>query len=206
MSDAQPSSLPAEPLVRPASPWAMFVAFSVLALQGFGGVVAIAQRELVERRRWLTKADFLELLSVSQVLPGPNVVNLSVMLGDRYFGWAGVVASVGGLLLLPMVIVLAAAAVYGHWSDVPAVSGALRGMGAVAAGMILSTGLKLIPGLRKNPLGLRLCLLYAAITVALVTGWHWPLAGVVLGLGSVTMAHVWWRLRTPEGASQGAAR
>jgi len=103
----------------------MFWVFSRLALQGFGGVIAIAQRELVDRQRWLTAAEFLELLAVSQVLPGPNVVNLSLMLGDRHFGWRGVVASVGGMLLLPMLVVLAAAALYGHWSDLPQVSGAL---------------------------------------------------------------------------------
>ncbi|MEY4908942.1 MAG: hypothetical protein RL260_2660 [Pseudomonadota bacterium] len=186
-------------LTRPASPMAMFWVFSRLALQGFGGVIAIAQRELVERQRWLTSAEFLELLTVSQVLPGPNVVNLSLMLGDRYFGWRGVVASVSGMLLLPMLVVLAAAALYGHWSDLPQVSGALRGMGAVAAGMIVATGLKAIRGLRKHPLGLPVSLCYAALTVVLVGALRFPMAAVVLGLGTVTMAHVAWRLR--RGAS-----
>jgi chromate transporter len=173
----------------------MFWVFSRLALQGFGGVIAIAQRELVERQRWLTTAEFLELLAVSQVLPGPNVVNLSLMLGDRYFGWRGVVASVSGMLLLPMLVVLAAAALYGHWSALPQVSGALRGMGAVAAGMVLATGLKAMRGLRKNPLGLQISLCYAALTVVLVGALRFPMAAVVLGLGAVTMAHVAWRLR-----------
>ncbi|WP_338414916.1 chromate transporter [uncultured Sphaerotilus sp.] len=186
-------------LQRPASPMQMFWVFSRLALQGFGGVIAIAQRELVDRQRWLTAAEFLELLAVSQVLPGPNVVNLSLMLGDRYFGWRGVVASVGGMLLLPMLVVLAAAALYGHWSDLPQVSGALRGMGAVAAGMILATGLKAIRGLRKNPLGLQLSLCYAALTVVLIGALRFPMAAVVLGLGAVTMGHVAWKLR--RGAS-----
>lgn len=173
----------------------MFWVFSRLALQGFGGVIAIAQRELVERQRWLTTAEFLELLAVSQVLPGPNVVNLSLMLGDRYFGWRGVVASVGGMLLLPMLVVLAAAALYGHWSDLPQVSGALRGMGAVAAGMIIATGLKAIRGLRKNPLGLHISLCYAAFTVVLIGALRFPMAAVVLGLGAAAMGHVAWRLR-----------
>ena len=78
--------------IRPASPWALFVAFSLLALQGFGGVIAIAQRVVVEQRRWLTKTEFLELLAAGQVLPGPNVVNLSLMIGDRFFGWRGALA------------------------------------------------------------------------------------------------------------------
>jgi chromate transporter len=173
----------------------MFWVFSRLVLQGFGGVIAIAQRELVDRQRWLTAAEFLELLAVSQVLPGPNVVNLALMLGDRYFGWRGVVASVSGMLLLPMFVVLAAAALYGHWSGLPQVSGALRGMGAVAAGMIIATGLKAVRGLRKNPLGLHVSLCYAALTVLLIGALRFPMAAVVIGLGAVTMAHVAWRLR-----------
>ena len=173
----------------------MFWVFSRLALQGFGGVIAIAQRELVDRQRWLTAAEFLELLAVSQVLPGPNVVNLALMLGDRYFGWRGVVASVSGMLLLPMFVVLAAAALYGHWSGLSQVSGALRGMGAVAAGMIIATGLKAVRGLRKNPLGLHVGLCYAALTVLLIGALRFPMAAVVIGLGAVTMAHVAWRLR-----------
>lgn len=182
-------------LRRPQAPMQMFWVFSKLALQGFGGVIAIAQRELVDRQRWLTAAEFLELLAVSQVLPGPNVVNLSLMLGDRYFGWRGVVASVGGMLLLPMLVVLAVAALYGHWSGLPQVSGALRGMGAVAAGMIIATGLKAIGGLRKNPLGLRTSLCYAALTVVLIGALRFPMAAVVTGLGAVTMGHVAWRLK-----------
>lgn len=187
-------------LRRPASPMAMFWVFSRLALQGFGGVLAIAQRELVERQRWLTSAEFLELLAVSQVLPGPNVVNLSLMLGDRYFGWRGAVASVAGMLLLPMGIVLAAAALFGQWSEHPQVSGALRGMGAVAAGMVIATALKSVRGLRKHPLGLPVSLGYAALTVVLVGALRYPMVSVVLGLGGVAMAHVAWRLRRGDPA------
>ena len=71
----------------PRSPGELMRVFSALALQGFGGVLPIAQRELVERRQWLTREEFAETLSVGQVLPGPNIVNLSLMIGDRFFGW-----------------------------------------------------------------------------------------------------------------------
>src|SRR5882672_231809 len=76
-------------LQRPESPWHLFVAFTLLALQGFGGVLAIAQRVLVEQRRWVTREQFVEILAVGQVLPGPNVCNISLMIGDRFFGWRG---------------------------------------------------------------------------------------------------------------------
>ena len=122
----------------PRSPGELFRAFSSMALQGFGGVLPIAQRELVERERWLTKAQFVELLSLGQVLPGPNVVNLALMVGDRYFGWRGALAALTGMLLAPLAIVLALAALYAQYASVPAVAGALRGMGAVAAGLVLA--------------------------------------------------------------------
>jgi len=74
---------------RPASLRQLFWAFSALALQGFGGVLAVVQRELVERKQWLSQKEFLEDWAVAQILPGPNVVNLSLMWGGRYFGWRG---------------------------------------------------------------------------------------------------------------------
>ncbi len=77
------------PRARPASPGDLFFTFNRLALQGFGGVLAIAQRELVERKGWLTRQEFVEMLALSQVLPGPNIVNLALMFGDRFFGLRG---------------------------------------------------------------------------------------------------------------------
>ena len=94
MSTPSPEVLPSGPAGnRPGSPFALFIAFSLLALQGFGGVLAVAQRELVDRRGWLSRAEFVELYSIAQMLPGPNVVNLSLMIGDRYFGWRGALAA-----------------------------------------------------------------------------------------------------------------
>lgn len=186
--------------VRPASPWALFVAFSLLALQGFGGVIAIAQRVVVEQRRWLTKTEFLELLAAGQVLPGPNVVNLSLMIGDRFFGWRGALAAMGGMILPPMAVVLAATVLYGRLApDLPALAGALRGMGAISAGMILATGLKLMGGLAKQPLGQRVGLVYAGMTALAVGALRWPMAAVVLGLGSVAVLHAAWVIRRAEG-------
>ena len=123
-------------LLAPASPRELFSVFNRLALQGFGGVLPIAQRELVERRRWLTKEQFVEMLSVSQVLPGPNVVNLALMFGDRAFGLRGAVAALAGMLLVPMLVVLVLTVLYAQFAQIPAVTGALRGMGAVAAGPV----------------------------------------------------------------------
>jgi chromate transporter len=182
----------------PASLSELFFAFNRLALQGFGGVLPVAQRELVERRRWLTKDQFVEMLAISQVLPGPNVVNLALMFGDRAFGLRGALAALGGMLLAPMFVVLALTALYARFVDFPVVTGALRGMGAVAAGLVLSTGFKLLGTLKRNVMGLPICLGFGALTL-IATAWlRLPLVGVILGLGSLAIAVAWYRLR-PRG-------
>jgi len=185
----------AEEVRIPQTPGEMFRVFTWLALQGFGGVIAVAQRELVERQRWLTRAQFVETLSIGQVLPGPNIVNMALMIGDRFFGWRGAFASVAGLLLAPMIIVLTLAALYGQLSSISMVAGALRGMGAVAAGLVVATGLKVMPTLRQNPQGLPACALWLVLTALAVGFWRWPMVVVVLGLGGLSMAFAWWRLR-----------
>ena len=173
----------------------MFRVFTRLALQGFGGVLPVAQRELVEREQWLTREQFVELLSISQVLPGPNVVNLSLIVGDRFFGWRGALASLAGMLLAPLAVVLVLAALYGRWQQHPAVAGALAGMGVAAAGLVIATAIKLWGSLRHNPLRWPLCLMFAALAL-LTVGWlRWPMVPSVLALGSLAVALAWWRLR-----------
>ena len=108
----------------------------------------MVQRELVERKRCMTNEEFFEDCAVAQVMPGPNVVNLSIMIGDRYFGWRGAFAALAGMLMLPLVLVLALALVYANWAAHPAVAGAVRAMGAVAAGWMGGTGLKLAMALQ----------------------------------------------------------
>ena len=186
---------------RPASAGALFVAFSRLALMGFGGVLPIAQRELVERLGWLTSAEFTELLSIGQVLPGPNVVNLSLMVGDRYFGLRGALAALAGMLALPTALVLGLAALYQGLADVPAVAGAVRGMGAVSAGLIGAMALKMLPVLARNPLGRWLWPSVALAVAVAVVGLRWPLLVVIAGLGGTSCAWAWWRLGRARGGS-----
>jgi chromate transporter len=172
----------------------LFWTFNHMSMQGFGGVLAVAQRELVERKQWMTREQFVETLSVSQVLPGPNVVNMALMIGDRHFGLRGAFAALAGMLLLPLVIVLALTALYAQFASHPMVSGALRGMGAVAAGLVLSTALKLASTLKKNPLGVWRSLAFAAITFVAIAILRWPLLWVLLGLGPLAVALSWRRL------------
>ncbi|MDT3672498.1 MAG: chromate transporter [Aromatoleum sp.] len=178
--------------MTPKSPLELFIVFTLLAMQGFGGVLAVAQRELVDRRRWLTREEFVDAYSLAQLLPGPNVVNLSLMLGDRFFGWRGAMAAIGGMLLLPLVVVLVLAASYNGLSDYPAVAGALRGMGAVAAGLMLAMGLKMLGALRGNVMGPVLCALLGAASLALIAILRVPLAWVVVGLGAAGWSLAGW--------------
>lgn len=173
---------------RPTSPSDLFWSFTRLALQGFGGVVAIVQRELVEKKRWLTAEEFVEDWAVAQVMPGPNVVNLSLMIGNRYFGWVGGLAALAGMLLFPLLILLAVVIVFGGMSELPQSQNALRGLGAVAAGMIMAAGLKMAPTLLKNPMGAPVTIALSASTF-IATAWlRMPLPLVLLALGGVGCA------------------
>ena len=177
------------PRSQPRSPTDLFLSFTWLALQGFGGVVAVVQRELVEKKRWMTKEEFVEEWAVAQILPGANVVNLCIMFGGRHFGLRGAMAALAGILTVPLVVVLLLALLYAQWAHHPGVAGALRGMGAVAAGLIAATGIKLLSTLGKHPLGLPACLALGALSFTAVALLRWPLAYVLLGLGP--LACVW---------------
>lgn len=185
------NALPADDHPQPQSLTDLFVSFTLLALQGFGGVLAIVQREMVEKKRWMTREEFIEDWAVAQIMPGPNVVNLALMIGARSFGLKGALVALAGLLTLPLVLVLLLALVYAQFADYPGVAGALRGMGAVAAGLIAATGLKLFGAMLKNVLGLRLCVAFGVFCFVAIALLRWPLAYVLLGLGSVAcvLAH-----------------
>ena len=179
---------------QPQSLTDLFVSFTLLALQGFGGVLAVVQRELVEKKRWLTREEFVEEWAVAQIMPGPNVVNLSLMIGHRYFGLRGALAALAGMLTVPLVVVLLLAMVYAQFAGHPGVAGALRGMGAVAAGLIAVTGLKLLGALKQHPLGLPVCIALALACFAGVALLRLPLAYVLLGLGFVACAWTYRKL------------
>ncbi|WP_426194020.1 chromate transporter [Massilia sp. DWR3-1-1] len=183
---------PARP--APASLRELFTAFTLLALQGFGGVMAIVQRELVERKGWLTHEEFIEDWAVAQIMPGPNVVNLALMIGGRYFGLAGALTALAGMLALPLLVILLLAVAHQRFADNVQVAGALRGMAAVSAGLIGAAGLKLSVALKKNPLPLPACIAIAGAAFVLVALFKVRLGLVLLGLGGLGVALAWRRL------------
>jgi chromate transporter len=194
MTDPAAHATPDTSRPRPQSLTDLFLSFTFLALQGFGGVLAVVQRELVERKRWMTREEFVEEWAVAQIMPGPNVINLSLMIGGRYFGLKGAVVALAGMITAPLIVVLLLGLVHAHFADNPHVAGALRGMGAVAAGLIAATGLKLLTALRQHPLGAPACIGLGIASFVGIALLRWPLAWVLLGLGSVSCLLTWRRL------------
>ena len=172
--------------VRPTL-WQLFTAFLEMTLSGFGGVLAWAHRTLVERRRWLDDREFAAVLGLSQVLPGGNIINVAVFVGDRFHGTRGVLVCLAGLLLAPFALVL----VVGTLVTNPAVaqfSGpALRGAAPVVAGMVLATGLKMTRTYRTVPRAW----LVGGLTFVAVGLFQLPLLLVLVVLGPLSVALVW---------------
>jgi len=199
MSDCTMPAPLAPTQLRPQTLHELFWTFTKLALQGFGGVLAVVQRELVDKKHWLTREQFVEDWAVAQVLPGPNVVNLSLMIGDRYFGLRGALTALAGLVTLPLGVVLALAVLFAGVSDNAQVQGALRGMSAVAAGLIAATGFKLFSSLSKNVLGAPVVWALLALTFIAIAIFRLPLAWVLLGLGGTATL---WASRQLRCASE----
>ena len=173
----------------------LFFAFNRLSMQGFGGVLPVAQRVLVEQLGWMDRAAFVQLMSVGQVLPGPNIVNMAVIYGDRCMGWRGALAALAGLLLAPLAIVLVLAWLVRWGGTSEQLSGALRGMAVVSAGLIISIAVKSWPTLRRNVMGLPLCMAIAASVVMLVGLLRVPLAYAILSVGPIAWVIARWKLR-----------
>ncbi len=170
----------------PSSLSALFWGFSMLSLQGFGGVMAVTQRELVERRRWLSRDEFLEDWAVAQVLPGPNVANLGVLLGDRYLGWRGTLTSLLGLFLFPLVIITLLAMTFTTFQHLPVVQGALKGIGLVVVALILTTAFKLMAALRAHVGGVIFCVISVVTSFVAVAILRFPLVWVLLIVGTLS--------------------
>jgi chromate transporter len=187
-----PSSAPSSPplsitqaIVPPLAE--IYSTFSKVALSGFGGVLPVSRHALVEKKKWLTEKEFAELLAIAQLLPGPNIVNLSVALGDRFHGVPGSLAAVAGLFSIPFLLFMTLGWGYHFFSDSLWLKKALLGISAAAAGLIICTAMKLAKSMSKK--------FWAyAVTISAFVGivvLHRPLFQVVLvvGIAGVAMAY-----------------
>jgi chromate transporter len=142
---------------------------------------------LIEKRRWITHADYVAAHSVAQLLPGPNVFNLAVIIGHRFAGAAGGVAALTGLVIWPFMIMLAAGALYSRYGDLAVVQRALNGVSAVAIGLAIANSIKLSTVLPKHwrPW------LFLGLSFTAVGLLRLPLIGVIAVLGPLGMAMAW---------------
>lgn len=154
------------PAPPPPTVGALFMGFLSLGLSGFGGVLPMARSMIVERRRWLSGAEFTELLSLCQFLPGANIVNMSVAVGLHFQGTAGALASILGLIAAPSAVVIALALVYERFEGDPHLQHLFAGLAAAAAGLLVSTALKIAAPLRTRFVSLAIvALCFVAIAV-----------------------------------------
>lgn len=187
--------------LRPPNARALFTAFTLLSLQGFGGVLGVVHRELVERRRWMSESEFAGDWAMAQVLPGPNVCNLALMYGWRQFGWRGALAALAGLLCAPALLLIAVATLLVSVEQLAPVRGAIGGMAAVASGIVAGAGLRLARGLGTHPLGLCGAWGVAAAALAGLLAARLPLLWVVAAVGLPSCWLTWLRLRRAPPAS-----
>ena len=171
----------------------LFLGFLGISLSGFGGVLPWARRFLVEQRRWLGEREFAEALALCQFLPGPNIVNLSIIVGSRFRGIAGALAAFTGLVGVPLVITIALGALYARYAELATLRGTLAGLAAGAAGLILAMAAKMaMPLIREGQVA---PLLFAAAGFVAVGLLRLPLYWVVLVLAPLSILYCYWRPR-----------
>jgi chromate transporter len=150
--ESPPAAIPAPDLPTSPPPGliALFIAFAKISLAGFGGVLVWARRGIVDQHHWLTADEFNETYALCHFLPGPNVVNLSVVFGSRFRGIPGGIAAFAGLLGPPMVIVTMLAALYAHFGEIDALRRILAGVSCAAVGLLISAVFRMMMPLIKR--------------------------------------------------------
>ena len=161
----------------------IFIGFLTLGLTAFGGALPLARREIVERRKWLTPDEFVDLLGLCQFLPGGNVINLSVALGMKFRGVAGALAGLLGLIVGPSLIVIGLGVLYQRTHQDPHIRHLFAGLAAAAAGLLVSMAIKVAWPLRHK-LSMAAVAALAFIAIALL---RLPLLPVMLMLTPVSI-------------------
>ena len=169
---------------------ALFLGFSSVGLSGFGGVLPFARRMLVEERQWMTAEEFNAQLGLCQFLPGPNVINLAVVVGKRYQGAAGAIVAPLGLLAGPFAIVLLLAMLYDRYGSLPLAQSMLRGIAAVGCGLLFAMAWRMGGALKHKALFLP----FTALTVLAIAGLRWPMPSVMVGGLLLSGALAYWKL------------
>jgi chromate transporter len=179
--------------IAPPTLLQILLSFSLISLYGFGGVLAWSRRMMVEERRWMTAEEFNDAYAMCQFLPGPNIVNLSVVFGSRVHGAAGAAMALAGLLGPPVAIVSVLALIYAHYGDVAAIGRALTGVVAAAAGLLIATVVKMMRPVLHNYRDPALLVGVAAFVAVGPLGWSLPWC--FIALAPISLALTWWWVR-----------
>ena len=165
-----PVDTPSNP--SPPTLAALFGGFLSLGLTAFGGVLPLAHRTIVERRRWLSADEFTELLGLCQFLPGGNIINLSVAVGMRFHGVLGALAALLGLIVGPSLVVIGLGVLYEHTRDDPRIRHLFAGLAAAGAGLLIAMAVKIALPLRGRPAAIAVaalgCILIAILRIPLL--------------------------------------
>ena len=178
----QPHDLPAR-----VGPRDLFLAFTRITLTSFGGALFWSRRAIVERHRWMTEHEFVEVLALAQLLPGANGVNLAVLIGYRFDRVRGALAALAGFLLAPFAVIMALGLLHRQFGELPAVHAALTGMSAVAVGLLLAMAGRMVVVLPRRALPwVFVVLAFVAVGVL-----RWPFLAVVGALAPFAIASSW---------------
>src|ERR1700739_1580597 len=175
---ASAPEVPASTTTPPPGLLMLFLAFAKMSLAGFGGVLAFARRGIVEEHRWRTAEEFNETFALCHFLPGPNIVNLSVVFGSRFGGIAGGIAAFAGLVGPPMVLVMILAVLYAHFGQLEVLRHILAGISCGAVGLLLAVVVKMrMPLIRRRDVAALVMMLAVFVAIGLL---RWPLQAVLL--------------------------
>jgi chromate transporter len=156
----------------------LFLAFAKMSLAGFGGVLAFARRGIVDEHRWMTADEFNETFALCHFLPGPNIVNLSVVFGSRFGGIPGGIAAFAGLVGPPMVLVMILAVLYAHFGQLEVLRHILAGISCGAVGLLIAVVVKmLLPLLKRRDVAGLILMVAVFVAIGLM---RWPLQAVLL--------------------------
>jgi chromate transporter len=182
-----PSPTPARPSIGE-----LFIAFAIISLSGFGGVLAWSRRMMVEERKWLTSEQFNETYALCSFLPGGNILNFSVIFGARFRGVWGSLAAFAGLMGPPALLILVIGAIYAHYGDLPVLRHMLTGVASAAAGLMMATVAKMArPLFRDRAVIGPLIAVATFIAIGVV---HWPLPLVLAVIVPVSIGLAWVRI------------
>jgi len=183
MENAAPALRPARAITCRSLAWG----FARIGLSGIGGVLPYAHRTIVADEGWLDDREFTEVLSIAQLLPGPNIANVAILLGTRFRGLAGAAAALGGLFVPPLLVFIAIAMLYRQFADIAWLKHVFPGIAAAAAGLILGMGFKLAVALPRTTWAVAVALVALGAAVVM----HVPLPWVVLALAPLGLLCAW---------------